>query len=752
MTTDLINQLNGDINQLQIAGNRINGPAKTFEDINGLIATVRELEKELQEAEFDYYRTVSELLVDVQTQMSKFEAYLALPHVAIIKQKIIAIESELRRQIQWSFREISTLTSSDKYGHEVDPAESTVDVDVSALAQVYLVVDALGSKFRTDLLERFSQMQLLSYDKLFQPGTKYSGLQFMDQRYAWFEFLVRVVDEKMSSVLPARWIVPYYLFLEFSRRTRNHLVDVLSQMEKESPQALNDVATVVRAVKGISNFEAKMAASFLERQKAEGELGEALVVIDSMKDAFDPYLGPYIKVEKKGLEDLISTVMRGEETPIPKPGEQPPEHAPPSFNAGEPYDSSRQIFEYIKAALKRCMGFSTGSALLQLSKEFGFVLYNYAEAMKARCPQPEVVAKGDKPPVYRINKTMEKTLCKVICTGEYCIDTIPALETIMKQKIKEQYKDSLDFSTQIDIFQDMVAFAMNILACGEVQRMQEMFQSMRVINWSGDIVVGDVNDHIKQMLKVFVDCVPRIRVTMSPIYFQTFCNKLITVFLDQYLGAIWKLRRVSKTGGAQLLMDTNGIKEFLVKMPNVKLAEGKEPIVLSRSFFKFLEIKIGRIENILKIIIADDSSVDDMFVQLLPDATPKEKDTILILKGLKLGVPVPLPMKEFGDKVKDVGENTAGKIKAGAEETVNTLKTGFQSMGGNLRNAFGDMFHGNLFMDASGHSDNASGHGPSNGGAQSKKTDFKGAATAAMAFKRPTGAGSAAGTTPAKKP
>lgn len=743
---DSIEKIHADPRLLEVSASRINSTAKTYSDINGLIAIVNELEKELQGAEFDYYRTIAELLVDAQGHLQQFEHYFAVPHVAIIKQKVTAIESELRRQIQWAFREIGPLTNSDKYDHEGDPNETNVNVDVSALAQVYMVVDALGDRFRRDLLERFAQLQLLSYEKLFQVGAKYAGLQFLDQRYAWFQHLLEVIDEKMSSVLPTRWNVPYHLFEEFTRRTKKHLQDVLAH-EYPDPNNNSDVATLIRSITSLNNFEKKMLTTFTTALKEDAAgTGEdvTLSLETSMREAFDNYLGPYIQIERNGLHEVLGTITQGEQTPVPpRPGDPQPENPPPPFNPGEPYASSTKLVENIKSSLKRVLSFSNASALFMLSKEHAGLLLKYAEILKARCPPPEGPIKPDKPFVYRINKTDEKTLCRVICTAEYCIDTIPGLENVFKQRIREDYKEKVDYNSLCEVYHDLVAFSMNILAVGEIYRMKDMFEQMRSINWATDIVVGDVNDHVKQMLKVFVDCIPRIRTTMSAAYFQNFCNKIITVFLEQFLNTIWKLRRVSKTGGAQLLMDLNGIKEFLVKMPNVKLPEGKDPIQLGKAYFRFLDLKIGRVENILKLIIAEDATIDEMFEQLLPDASPKEKDSILILKGLKLGVPVPI--KDLGDKMKASSEDTANKIKVGAEETMRNVKSSFNAMGGNLRNAFGEILSGNMFQEGSDH---GSQHSSSSGG---QRRDLKTVATgitATMAFKKPSSAPSA---TPSKK-
>jgi len=45
----------------------------------------------------------------------------------------------------------------------------------------------------------------------------YVGLEYLDQRFAWFKYLLSVVDTKLSSVLQPQWCAPAHLFNEFSR-------------------------------------------------------------------------------------------------------------------------------------------------------------------------------------------------------------------------------------------------------------------------------------------------------------------------------------------------------------------------------------------------------------------------------------------------------------------------------------------------------------------------------------------------------
>jgi hypothetical protein len=727
--------ITSDSGKLAACEEKMSLSAQTFADLNKLVETIQELEKELYGAEYEYYSIVADLLVDVLEQMEKFEKYIAIPQVAIVKEKIEAIQFELRRQVQWSFREIGQLISSEKYEHE-NPSENTWDVDVSDLTKVYMVVDALGEKFRKDLLERFAQLQLMPYEKMFQFGTKYAGLDCLEQRYNWFRYLLQIVDEKLSNVLPAKWQVEYHLFLEFVRRTKKHLFDVLTQYERETPDlnSSQQVTLLLKVVKNVNNFEVEMLKTF-----ARG--GEEKKMEESIKDAFDPFLGGYVQLERQGLEELMDSLFRGEDNastvpnPPTSPGTQPAPSAAPVL-PGEPYDSSRKIFEYIKGSFKRCTGFSTGLTFLSLSKEFRICLENYAMYLKNRCPSPIPQPKPTKIPVYPFNKLIESTLCRVICTGEYCIDTIPALETMMKAKIQPQYESQVDFQPQIEKFMDTISCTMDVLSAGEVHRMDVDFQTMKSIDWARIDNVEDVGQYTKHMLKICSDCVPRIRMSMSTVYFQQVCSRLASTFLDGFLDTIWQLKRINKNGGGQLLLDLNGIKEYLVKMPNARLAEGKDPIAISKPYTIAVNVKVKKIENILKLICTDEHIVEELFPELLPDATKEEKDSILILKGQKnafdqVGDKMKEGFKDVGQKMKDGLKDVGGikKVSQGAVgDTFSKVSVGFKS-------AFGDIMSGNIFQDGSTHSDGSShGNGTT---APPPKPSLKAGIGAAMAFTKP---------------
>ena len=350
--------------------------------------SLRELEDELTAGESDYYRVIAELLIDVQKQFAYFQAYGAIPQVQQMGEKLRAIESELKRQVQWSFREIGQLVVADgpDEGFGLNASDkSSSNNDLSSLNRIYLVVDALGIHFRKDLLERFAQLQLIPYEKQFacSAGNKFSSMEHLDRRFAWFKKLLSVVDNRLSTFIPAKWGLPTTLFTEFVRRTKQHIVDSLTMLEKSSMDTATRVQVLLRAVKAVVTFEAEMKVSFTMAARglddadgssptplsnfnptsATGSSGSNNSSSNSNKstdggsslsttlgseciaDAFDEFLGPYVQSERDELDKIMSKVNREEEagTLVEEDGPRKPK---------DPFTSSRKLFEFVKKSLK----------------------------------------------------------------------------------------------------------------------------------------------------------------------------------------------------------------------------------------------------------------------------------------------------------------------------------------------------------------------------------------------------------------
>lgn len=719
-----LQEISNDSDRNQIANTTLSDSGSFLKKLETLIDTVNELESELKGGEYDYYSIVADLLTDALEQLSFFLPFGAIPHVVSIKSKIDALINDLKKQIQWSFREIGPLVSSDPDANPNAPLPE-VGVEMGSLSQVYKVVDVLGSSFRNDLLQRFAQLQLIPYEKAFklpQGGNQsLEALYFaisqesLEKRFVWFRHLVNAAASKMGRIFPAYWCLPAHLFIEFSRRTKKHFTDVLKDIETFSPDSKQYVNTLLAALHYIVTFEEQMKKSFDVSREDNNDHNEDSTNSDtnnknshpefvSIVEAFDSFLGPYVQLEREKLDVLMLKLAREEEIADAAGANANDASAVPVPSVGH-YDSAGKMFEYIKVSMKRCSKFSTGITYLSLSREFRVCLHNYAETLKYKCPSP-ISAKSESIKIYQISPSAEVSLCRLVSTAEYCIDTIPSLEAKMKEHVKKEFENDVDFSSQIDSFADAISHTLEVMAAGIKERVDPALKTMRNMNWAAVESVGDDSKYTKEIFVVFRDSIPRIRSYISPVYFQTFCTKLASAFLDRLLDNVWKLKRIAKTGAGQLLLDLNGIKTFLTALPRIKLSEAEAANVsISKPYLSLVNSRINKIEVILKLVCTEDDRLEELFALLWPDGTEEDFKKIQGLKARISLIPLPSAVSTVGDAfqggVKTIANTTVGRGAKGAvDEIKNGLTSGARNAVGGVRNVFGDFksaMSGDLF-------------------------------------------------------
>lgn len=631
MVSTVLNLTSIDPNTAARVNSSLEGSSKTVKKLEALVVSIKDLENELKEAQYDYYYNVAELLSGVKNQMSNFDIHGAVPHVILIRSKLSAIERELQNHIQWSCREIGPLVTDDP----TDSAEATSEessIDLQSLSQLYLVIDVLGVPFRKDLLERFAQLQLIQYEKRFKAGSKNAGISHLDARYAWFKRLLKAADDRVSSIFPSSWNLPYYLFVEFSRRTSKHVADALEYAEKNQTDAKAHVTSIMKGLRSIQTFEAEMKAALamqirniqsVSPEDEPVEQGDFIAPV-SITEVFDSYLGPYVQQKRQKLETLMEGLIREEEISARA-------EAANSTSSVAEFESSSRMFQFIKDSLRECMGYSTGSTYLSLSKEFRICLQHYAENLKFRCPSPATYK--EKKPQYVISPAEEKLMSRIVTTGKYCIDTVPQLELEMKNHINPKLREEIDFSVQIDAFMDMVGYTYGIIAMGISERLEPAMKTLKNTNVTSLDSVGDDSKYVKEIRSILNETVPRIRLGMAPAYFQGFCMKLVTTVLEKLLENIWHLKRISKTGGGQLLLDLQGVKTYLLRMPNTNLQEGQEPLVVSKAYNSLVNSQSFLIERVLKLVCSEDAMMKQNFQILWPEGTTADLESVMALRG-----------------------------------------------------------------------------------------------------------------------
>lgn len=465
--------------------------------------------------------------------------------------------------------------------------ESVADADVMladipggvrAVAESCLVVDSLGGRVRRELLEEFVQLQLVPYENLFGQGNKEQfTLEQVDRRWFWFKRLLKHIDAKFSQIFPPHWRLPLRLCLEFTERTKMHLITMLTELESKDRI---DVSALLKALQQTLRFEQEMTDRFnllVElRQSKEAEAATArsaaletetkmklkrddkimYIPVDhnaankedetgsgflalahssisgGISGVFDKFLGCYVLLERQNLEDLLQKLSQQEDV-AGGDGEDGGSAAASSTH-GNVYNSSTDMFVFIKNSIKRCTALTTGQTFLSLSKEFKTCMQHYAELLRNRCPPPSSSGPGQ-PPVFRLPVGGEVGICYLINTGEYCAEVVPQLEQLVQQKMAPALASKVDFATETDAFFDLVAYSLKVLVSGVMDRLDPSFRAMAGTNWGNTTSVGEESSYLHVLNAVLVDAIPRIRESLSPSYFNNYCTKLATEILARYI-------------------------------------------------------------------------------------------------------------------------------------------------------------------------------------------------------------------------
>lgn len=626
---NMVQEICADIKKLDYAKTHLQSSITVLKRIQMLITAVSQLKYLASEYS---YRQAANLLDAVKQLMANFEQYSNIPMIMDIKVQLDTIQYDLKKHVQKAFREIGQLIDTVALT-DAEAMVSTLPGQMTSLSDCCLIVDALGYSFRLELLEEFVQLQLVPYEKLFGLEKPHFALDQVDRRWAWFKRLIKSYENKFANIFPSHWKVSLRLAFEFFERTKTHLSQLLTSMESKGK---TDVHSLLKALQTALRFEQEMIVKYEINKENKGNKNESKlnsntggnqsllqsshVLNDSsnnmninvqkedqddeyftilahaaisggISNTFDKFLGSYVLLERSNLEEMLQKLSQDEDIAGIASGG--------SSSGGNVFGSSMNMFVFIKNSIKRCTALTTGQTFLALTKEFKTCIQQYVTLLKSRCPVaiiPFNIASGsatvnspngNTSATYRLTPGQEVGISHLINTGEYCAEVVPQLEQMIKQKIASNLIEKVDFSTEIDAFNDFVAFALKvlisgmltvclsvclcfctypspILTIGIMDRLEPAFKAMMTIPWATLAQVGEESQYCYQISAVLKDCIPKIRDALSSTYFNNFCTKLSTEILVKYLDNISKQKRISEMASQQLLLDLYNLKTILL--------------------------------------------------------------------------------------------------------------------------------------------------------------------------------------------
>jgi len=540
-----------------------------------------------------------------------------------------------------------------------------------SLAGACAVADALGPAFRHRLIEQICTMWLDPYEKLFGPGQEHCGLESAERRYAWLRRLLRSNEERYGDIFPDCWCIDKHAMVAFSQKTEEHLKSVLRTID---PPDSAEVSSLIRALRKTLDFEHEMSIKFeQDRKSAESPLDDALFdengdqvdpmsakgiklkhelanrktkaeletaasndladglaesraaalaeaanldsVSGMISGVFEPYLTAYVKLEARTMQEELNQVIAEE-----LQAEGSPLHM----------ESASKMFLLIQKSIGRCTEFTSGQAFYSLCREFEKVMAGYSAMLGQRLPET----------LTPLSAKLAATACFVCNSAEYCFDTVGQLEDFIKGKIKEAYRDAIDFDDSVTLFSSNLQRSLKAIESAVEASILPDLNLLTKTNWSTFGQVGDNSNFVATLTTILNEYIPYIRERLTSEHnFRKLCQQIASALIKRFRSTLSKCKNVGDTGAQQLLLDAHAVKSILLRLPTLEksgTSSADQTDAFSTVYRKYVNGEMQRLSVVLKLVGMglEPQQLVENFKALLADGTLQDVHLVLRLASV----------------------------------------------------------------------------------------------------------------------
>jgi len=363
------------------------------------------------------------------------------------------------------------------------------------------------------------------------------------------------------------------------------------------------------------------AALLAAAEKAAKALEEEKPVLGLLSTVFDPFMGPYVLLERKNMDEMMSKVSAEEQ--VDRDGALPV------------LSSSVHMFAYIKTSVRRCTALTTGQTFYKLHLAFCDCLRDYAARLRLKLAENLDAHSAVEAACYALN------------TAEYCAETVEQLAEIVKGKIDGAYVGKVDLDAEQEGFHGVISAAVKKLVMLFEASLEPALKSMAATNWGSVEVVDDESPYVRTMITALRICVPAARDLLSSTYFRNLCDKFAASFLPKFHARLTRLKRINEMGTHQLLLDVHSLKPCLAALPALKAlddsSESTSAIDSSKpaapaTYVKFVLLHVSKLEMLLKLVGTPTEMLVERFKIMWPSGPDAELAhelaTIIALKGI----------------------------------------------------------------------------------------------------------------------
>ena len=663
----MVNEITADIKQLDNAKRNLTASIIMLNNLHILVDGVDKLNDLIASRSYGQTAAVLQSCLDVLLQLDKHQS---IPQVRDLAEKVDSIRSKLSTQIISDFHSILDNSSNSAF----QPNQ------LRLLAEACLVVDCLDSKVKKELLEWVVRTELQEYKVLFQENQDTAWLDKVDKRFNWLKKHLINFEERFGRIFPPKWEVSERIAIEFCKHTAKELSRLMSNRSYEI-----DVRNLLFAVSKSTAFEHLLAQKFpgltitvddvpdvKKKDFLEGRLHNPFLSIIS--HCFEPHLSIYVDAQDKSLSNLIDKLVSDDSHKTSTSGVSSNKNDPQSTTSSsqvlaEVFPSAGILFTQYKNSLVQCVQLSTGVALRNLAFVFQRNLKDYAvKVLQGSLPKlgassaslrditslssavsgSQGVRSTASAAAGLFQSFLKEyggstfsnqdiiTVCSVILTANYCLETTQQLEKKLKEKVSDPFKNDISLSNEQDLFHAIIRNSVQLLVSNFEACCEPSFTTMTKISWSSVGTPIGPSQYVVTMSTELQRVVPFVRENLSEAikYFTLICSSFAECIVPKIILNLFKCKNVSQGGAEQLLLDTHTLKKVLLELPTHESVVKTAPV----SYTKVVIKGMTRAEMILKVVLVPHSQVDsfiESYLKLLPDSETSEFMKILDMKGVK---------------------------------------------------------------------------------------------------------------------
>jgi len=381
------------------------------------------------------------------------------------------------------------------------------------------------------------------------------------------------------------------------------------------------------------------------RQHAAAEAVARALFRGSISQVFVPYLKVYVDHVERSLTWNVEQIISAETWQALAADQQI-------------LKSANELTEAVRGEMKDCVSrISRGKTLLDLSRVFGKIYTAYASRLVSKLPIQSGAGGGggnagggggnaggfsnSTSAVLGVTDWHVKladgdieVIALIINTAEHCIEMVRQLEKALVARLEAPLGEKVDFSEQEDEFRSVVTHCLSTLILGVETKLEIHLASLMRHNWAAVEIAGDQSDFVSAMRAVLADVGSNAGPALPSNHFRFFCDKLLRSLAPRVKEAIFRCRAISDAGCQQLRLDLEALKGGLVSMAKAgHVAE--DSVSWTANFSTDVNAQLASVEAVLKVVSSPPEALLDAFMELLPDASPSEFQSIADLKGLK---------------------------------------------------------------------------------------------------------------------